>query len=336
MSDSAHILTSAIRDPLRTALEFGGDIERLVNAAAIDRSVLGQAQGTVLLRRYVALNQIAALDLAAPHFGRLAGQRFDLASIGAAGRAALAAPSLGAGLRLMERCFLAVQGETDLRLEIEDGVATLTYRILDPDIWPRDQDAELTIGTFTALVASVAGSGWRPISLAFEHAPGGAERLVGGDPRCPVHYRTATNSVSFEAGLLDRRLPGCDRNLFVHLSARLNDKVQEIERRTSVLDRARHLILRHMGTPCADQTSVALSLGMSRRSLRRHLAEAGTSFAVLLGECRDELARKLLCQSDLSIAEIADRLGYSETSGFERAFRNRNGQTPARYRRRKM
>lgn len=333
MTEPAHILTSAIRDPLRTALEFGGDVERLVHAAEIDRAILDGTGGTLPLGRYVALNQIAAADLSAPHFGRLAGRRFDLASIGPTGRAALAAPSLGAGLRLMEKSFLAVQGETDLRLTVEDGVATLSYCILDPEIWPRDQDAELTIGVFAGLVASVAGPGWRPLALSFEHAPHGAERRMGGDPCCPVSYGCATNTLSFEARLLDCPLPGCDADLFRALSAKLVDAVDRIERDASTADRVRRLILRDAGTRIPDQTGIALSLGMSRRSLRRHLADEGTSFAILLGRCRDELACLLLAETSLSIAEIADRLGYSETSSFERAFRNRNGQTPALYRR---
>lgn len=332
MSEQAHILSSAIRDPLRTASEIGGNVERLVHAAHIDTTVLGTKSGTLPLHRYVALNQIAASDLAAPHFGRLASQRFDLSSIGPTGRAALAAPTLGAALRLLERSFLTVQGETDLRLEVAGGVATLSYRILDPDIWPRDQDAELTIGVFAALVSRVAGPQWHPLSLSFEHAAHGAERCAGGDPHCPVLYGAATNALSFDAGLLDRRLPGRDEALFARLSDGLKRKVARLQDGASYADRVRWLILRHLGTVAADQTNIALSLGMSRRSLRRRLADEGTSFGLLLGDCRDDLARSLLRGTDTSLPEIADRLGYSETSGFERAFRNRNGLTPAQYR----
>ncbi|WP_425101833.1 AraC-like transcriptional regulator QhpR [Tropicibacter sp. S64] len=333
MSESAHILTSAIRDPLRTAREFGCDVDRLVHSAAIDTASPGFAAGTLPLHRFVALNQLAARDLAAPHFGRLAAQRFDLSSIGPVGRAALAAPTLGAALRLLESSFLAIQGETDLRLEVAEGVATLSYRILDLDIWPRDQDAELTISVMMRLVGSVAGPGWQPLSLGFEHGAGGAERHAGGDPRCPVVYGAQTNSVSFQDGLLDRRLPSCDAMLFARLSDVLRRRIDLLEQEASVTDKARRLIRRGIGTPAVDQTGIAQDLGMSRRSLRRHLAEEGTNFALLLGECRDEMARRLLRETQLPLAEIADRLGYSETSGFERAFRNRTGATPAQYRR---
>lgn len=332
MGESAHIVSSALSDPIRTAMDFGCDIDSLVKGASIDAPKLLSAQATVPLHRYVAFNQIAASHLSAPHFGRLASRRFDLASIGPTGIAALSAPTLGAGLRLVEHSFLAVQGETDLRLTVADGVATLSYRILNPHIWPRDQDAELTIGVFASLVRKVAGPRWRPLGKTFEHEPHGAERHEGGDPGCPVHYMADTNSFSFEARLLDEALPQRDAALFARLSGNLRRTVGQLERSATLVDRVRWLILRHMGTDAVDQTFVAQSLGMSRRTLRRHLAESETSFAVLLGDCRDELAKSFLGGTRLTIAEIADRLGYSEASAFERAFRNRSGQSPAQYR----
>lgn len=38
-------------------------------------------------------------------------------------------------------------------------------------------------------------------------------------------------------------------------------------------------------------------------------------------------------KTSLSISEIADRLGYSEVSRFERVFRRRNGKAPTANRR---
>jgi AraC family transcriptional regulator len=48
---------------------------------------------------------------------------------------------------------------------------------------------------------------------------------------------------------------------------------------------------------------------------------------------RLDLARKLLTGSDLSVADIADRLGFSDQAHLTRAFRKRIGETPASWRR---
>lgn len=48
---------------------------------------------------------------------------------------------------------------------------------------------------------------------------------------------------------------------------------------------------------------------------------------------RVELARQLLSDSDLSVADIADRLGFSDQAHLTRAFRQLVGETPASWRR---
>ena len=49
---------------------------------------------------------------------------------------------------------------------------------------------------------------------------------------------------------------------------------------------------------------------------------------------RIKVAVQLLCDTDLSILEIAGRCGYENGSKFSAAFRKVTGETPARYRRR--
>jgi AraC-like DNA-binding protein len=77
-------------------------------------------------------------------------------------------------------------------------------------------------------------------------------------------------------------------------------------------------------------------LDISPRSLQRHLTEMGTSYSVLLAEVRLDTACRLLTESELSIAEIAYRLGYSGPSSFSRIFMRLMKIQPAVYRRQRM
>jgi AraC-like DNA-binding protein len=71
---------------------------------------------------------------------------------------------------------------------------------------------------------------------------------------------------------------------------------------------------------------------MSPRTLQRRLASSGTSHRDLLDEIRRERARHLLSDRTLAIADVAGRLGFSETSAFFRAFRRWTGTSPQSYR----
>ena len=74
---------------------------------------------------------------------------------------------------------------------------------------------------------------------------------------------------------------------------------------------------------------VARILGMSRRSMHRHLSQGGTTFRQLFEDIRREKACRLLRRAELSIMEIALALGFADASTFSRAFRRWFGVPPS-------
>ncbi len=74
---------------------------------------------------------------------------------------------------------------------------------------------------------------------------------------------------------------------------------------------------------------VAKDLGMSPRTLQRHLRQAGTSFRKLVDEARTSLAQRLL-KSGLSVTEVAFVTGYQDLASFSRAYRRVVGKPPSR------
>jgi len=60
--------------------------------------------------------------------------------------------------------------------------------------------------------------------------------------------------------------------------------------------------------------------------------ETGKSFLEYLTHCRVEAAKKLLVQSNLTISEIAFKLGYDMPSYFSEVFKKSEGLTPSQYR----
>lgn len=78
---------------------------------------------------------------------------------------------------------------------------------------------------------------------------------------------------------------------------------------------------------------VAEALGYSPRTLRRHFQQAGLSFSELRNDVRRSLAMRYLKDWSQDIADIAERLGYSDPANFTKAFRGWCGVTPGQYRR---
>jgi len=76
----------------------------------------------------------------------------------------------------------------------------------------------------------------------------------------------------------------------------------------------------------------ALSLAMSMTSFRRKLAQEETSYKLIKSKFLNELCVKALLTKHIKIDELALKLGYSERATFERAFRQKFGVTPSKFR----
>lgn len=78
---------------------------------------------------------------------------------------------------------------------------------------------------------------------------------------------------------------------------------------------------------------IARRVATSRRQLQRSYAEIGkTTFREHLTAVRMERAGELLRQGDLTIREVAHRVGYRQPAQFAKAFRRHHGAAPSGFR----
>ena len=84
-----------------------------------------------------------------------------------------------------------------------------------------------------------------------------------------------------------------------------------------------------LGTMAASR--VATRLGVSERTMRRHLTKAGTSYRALVDDSRRERALMLAHEGIHSVTAIAMRSGFTDVSSFSRAFRRWTGTLPSDY-----
>jgi transcriptional regulator GlxA family with amidase domain len=78
---------------------------------------------------------------------------------------------------------------------------------------------------------------------------------------------------------------------------------------------------------------IARRVASSRRQLQRAYAEIGqTTFRDHLTAVRMDRAADLLRDGDVTVREVARRVGYRQPAQFAKAFRRRFGQAPSEYR----
>ena len=69
-------------------------------------------------------------------------------------------------------------------------------------------------------------------------------------------------------------------------------------------------------------------VNISPRTLARYLEAENTGFRDLSLQVRTERARRLLVEGELSVTQVAQRLGYGDVASFVRSFRSQTGRTP--------
>jgi anti-anti-sigma factor len=106
------------------------------------------------------------------------------------------------------------------------------------------------------------------------------------------------------------------------------------ERRSTLLAEATIAIEAHHGEPDLTLHQVARRIATSGRQLQRVFAElAGTTFRAELSAVRMQHAAELLQTSDLSVRDVAGRVGHRQAAQFANAFRRHHGMSPTAFRR---
>ncbi|HEY6124183.1 MAG TPA: AraC family transcriptional regulator ligand-binding domain-containing protein [Steroidobacteraceae bacterium] len=146
---------------------------------------------------------------------------------------------------------------------------------------------------------------------------------------CEVQFGAAVDEVIFEKGAGKLPVVNSDPHLNRVLVAICEDTLtRDVASRASVRTRVENEIATLLPHGKARAALVATRLGMSQRTLARHLADQGSSFSALLARIRRDLASRYLEDESLPISQIAWLLGFQDPGAFSHAFKRWHGTAP--------
>jgi AraC-like DNA-binding protein len=148
-----------------------------------------------------------------------------------------------------------------------------------------------------------------------------------------LRFSAPYDAITFDSRLLEAPLRGADPALHAVLCRHADQLVSALPQNDSLSPRVRKLLLELLPSGSSDATRVAGKLGMSRRTLTRHLEREGVTYKELLEKARHQMALQYLEKSNLDPQQIAFMLGYSVTAAFSRAFARWEGKSPTEHRR---
>ena len=310
----------------------GGSTSLLLHDAGLVAAEVSEPDRWLPLERIAALYESAASNLDDPHFGLAFGATVPLHSYGLLSYVVLNASDVATALNNLARYSgtLSVSG-ISAKICVEDSWARLIFTLDGGDPDRSRQYFESIAVVLCDMMKALAGDGWRPYEVCFEHTPADSEREVARRLQSSVRFGAPHHSIAFDAAYLNRAVAGADRDLLPIVEKHINDVVGRAEP-DPLVTRVRRELARTMCDSNSSLESIARHLAMSPRTLQRRMMERGLRFKTVLNETRAELAKEYLEQPAMTVSEIAFLLGYAELSAFDRAFRRETGASPTQWR----
>jgi AraC-like DNA-binding protein len=193
--------------------------------------------------------------------------------------------------------------------------------------------AELMMGGAVRLSRFFAGTGAVPRYASFKHERPNYHhdysRIFGDDQR----FAQDATSIAFDRSVADRPQIHRHPELYELLRAEAERRLRRMTTDARPANRLRQYLLTMPPSRIPEIGRTARELGMSERSLRRHLAADGTSYRNLVRSALEASADDMLSDPTRTIKETAAALGFAEVAAFDRAFKRWTGMTPSEYRR---
>lgn len=137
---------------------------------------------------------------------------------------------------------------------------------------------------------------------------------------------------SFPVEKINLKNKAFDLQYNLSLKHQVDDLLSMLDQVLPLTEKVKKIILNVQKPAMLTHETAAEVFGISQTTFRRKLKDEGQSFTEIQNEMLESISVKLLSTTTMKVTDIAQYLGYSERSSYERAFKKRLGVSPSKYR----
>ena len=145
---------------------------------------------------------------------------------------------------------------------------------------------------------------------------------------CPIKFGQKVNAIILNTEDLHKDLPQSDPILLNKLCVKMDKQLKLLNSHGHIKDMA--YIILYFNNDITNLPKLAARMNLSDRTLRRKLQQENTNFRQLF-EMANQTKSKIMLSQGMPLKEIAAKLGYSQQSSFNRAFKSWYSQSPKAY-----
>jgi AraC-like DNA-binding protein len=283
-------------------------------------------QGSAVIRSAVELT-------GDPHLGLRVGAAQHLTAWGLLGFAQMAADTLRdaieTGVRFQNLSGAMVVWSADM----EEVGYVLRADLPDPALNPAVavfliEEGFASVVTLTRLSA---GAEFAPQSVEFAFPAPHDTALFNELFRCPVRFAAAENRIVFPITWARRPMPGRDPVTYSSTFELLEEQAASRRDQQDLLEVLEISIAQSL-PEVPSFVEQARRHASSERTLRRRLAECGTTYEAIVDGVKRERVEQLLHRQELTMREIARQAGFSDVRALRRAVHRWHGLAPRQLR----
>lgn len=146
--------------------------------------------------------------------------------------------------------------------------------------------------------------------------------------KCPVYFEQEKNFLRIDRDLFDKKLYSALPSIHKKAEQQIEQKLRKLKKSETILNKVRDFVREHISDEHLSLENAAKQLHMTGRTLQRALRMENTSFIDIRDNIRSELSMHYLQNTEMSIEEISEHVGFSDASGFYTAFKRWHGVSP--------
>ncbi|HAS6274033.1 TPA: helix-turn-helix domain-containing protein [Vibrio vulnificus] len=148
---------------------------------------------------------------------------------------------------------------------------------------------------------------------------------------CQIEFNSPRLEWQFDARSLQEPLPAANTATLQLCLKSCDEMLEKVSGKASLKEKITQMFVERPGYYPSIET-LSTELGMSSRTLRRRLKTEESSYQQILDHVRFHFARHYLASTKMSIEEISERVGFSDSANFRHAFRKWSGASPKQFR----
>ena len=313
--------------------DLGIEPSRLLVDTDINSDALYSAETRISRRQLLTAYRNAVALSPVPHIGLLVGRKLRVSEYGMYGYALMSSRTLGDALAFAIKYHQLATPTVRMSLFRDDDDSLAIFMM--EDITFDDAILEFNLSLQFALVLSLFEDmvgedfGFKQVRCSLPEPEHASEysSILG----CEVIFGAPHDELVFDEWWLSKTLRRANAITSDMLEKTCAELLQSMFAKDDIVSQVTAAVTASLEQGL-DVDEVARQLNMSARTLRRRLSDNHSSYQQILQDVRCQIATAYLRDTQMTIDDIAMRVGFTESANFRHAFKRWTGHPPSYYR----